>query len=65
MRKIGVPGEEDRGRAINCATTNGGEKTRKHRTDACRNIVLVAIQELLIRIDAVKYGNSFIRNRNW
>jgi hypothetical protein len=24
------------------------------------NIVLVAIQELLIRIDAVEYGNSFI-----
>jgi hypothetical protein len=50
-------GREERGRAINCATTNEGGKTRKHRKDACRNIVHVAIQELLIRIDTVKYGN--------
>ena len=36
-----------------------------HSTISENNIVVVGIQALLIKTDAVKYGNSFTCSRNW
>jgi hypothetical protein len=59
--EIGVPRrEENRERAMNCATTNGGGRKRKHRQDACATFPGSAEPQLGCHGNPIQYANTEI-----